>query len=47
MPKMVEWAKKYYNSPKVNDVVSSDVLKSQMGLGWWSGELKDHDEVDY
>ena len=34
MPKMVEWAKKYYDSPKVNDVVSSDVLKSRMGLGW-------------
>ena len=44
---MVEWAKKYYDSPKVNDVVGSDVLKSQMGLGWWSGELKDHDEVDF
>ena len=26
--KMVEWAEKYYNSPEVNDVVSSDVLKS-------------------
>ena len=41
MAEMVEWAEKYHDSPEVNDVVGSDVLKSQMGLGWWSGELKD------
>ena len=28
MAEMVEWAKKYYDSPEVNDVVGSDVLKS-------------------
>ena len=44
---MVEWAKKYYDSPEVNNVISSDLLKSQMGLGWWSGELKDHGEVGF
>ena len=47
MAEMVEWAEKYYDSPEVNDVVGSDVLKSQMGLGWWSGELKDRGEVDF
>ena len=26
--KMFEWAKKYYNSPEVNGVISSDVLNS-------------------
>ena len=44
---MVEWVVKYYDSLEVNSVVGSDVLKSQMGLGCWSGELKDHNEVDY
>ena len=47
MAEMVEWAEKYYDSLKVNDVISSDVLKSRMGLGWWSRELKDHDKVDF
>ena len=47
MAKMVERAKKYYNSPEENNVFSSDVLKSQMGLGWWSRELKDHSKVDF
>ena len=28
MAEMVEWAEKFYDSPDVNDVISSDVLKS-------------------
>ena len=47
MAEMVEWAEKYYDSPEVNNVVGSDVLKSRMGLGWWSGVLKDRGEVDF
>ena len=43
----VEWAEKYYDSPEINNVVGSNVLKSQMGSGWWIRELKDHSEVDF
>ena len=47
MAKMVEWAEKCYNSSEANDAIGSDVLKSWMGLDWWSGELKDCNEVEF